>query len=131
LVTQDPVLCDQMLIAQEQFLVNRAGDVGEHSFPIHRSEVNQHWGFGPISRSNCKPLKIQAFERFDPTGFLPRRGSSPRCLKGCTLAAQSFVSLFVSRAPGKGAKTVLMGPSCLDGQVNEVLAVRVVPFGAK
>jgi hypothetical protein len=34
----------QVLVAQEEFLVNGAGDAGEQSFPVHRSQANQRSG---------------------------------------------------------------------------------------
>jgi hypothetical protein len=41
LVPEDTILSGQILVAQEKFLINRPGDVGEESLPVHGGKVNQ------------------------------------------------------------------------------------------
>jgi hypothetical protein len=46
LAPEDSVFHRQILVAQEKFLINGAGDIGEQSLPIHRDTVNQRSGRG-------------------------------------------------------------------------------------
>jgi hypothetical protein len=45
LLAQDTVFCDQLCIANQQFLVHRARDVGQHVLPLQMSPLLRSCGF--------------------------------------------------------------------------------------
>ena len=49
----------------EELLVDRTGDIREHSFPNCRPKVDQHEGLRAIFLSTCNPAWIDKFESFD------------------------------------------------------------------
>jgi hypothetical protein len=63
LALEDPVLRHQIFVLQEEFLVDRASDIGEHSFPTHGAKVNQKFP----QRSLRKTFLAAQFEFFDLT----------------------------------------------------------------
>ena len=89
LTSQDPVLCPKIFVPQQEFLIDRSGDVGRHPRP-------KHFGFPldlPPSESEIvdavfqpeKPIRgepvesfklryFNSFEFFDHTG--PPRGAA-------------------------------------------------------
>jgi hypothetical protein len=69
LAPEDSVFHRQILVAQQKFLINGAGEVGEQSLPVHRGKVNQRSGRGSTVRLPPKSLPVGPFERFDPTAF--------------------------------------------------------------
>ena len=50
LVPENSVFRRQILVAQEKFLINRPGNVGEQSLPVHGGTVNQRSGRGSTVR---------------------------------------------------------------------------------
>jgi len=68
LAPENSVFRRQVLVAQEKFLINRPGDVGEQSLPVHGGTVNQRSGRRSTVRRPPKSLPVGPFERFDLTG---------------------------------------------------------------
>jgi hypothetical protein len=70
LIAKDAIFRHQVFVSKAEFLVNRTGDIREHSFPIHRAKV-EHGG-GPSSTlrgfASLKSSWTAQFELFDPTG---------------------------------------------------------------
>jgi len=54
----------EVLVEQQNFPVNRTGDVNEHSLPIHGLHVNEHLGIRAMPCSVCRPFRLRSFERF-------------------------------------------------------------------
>ena len=50
-------LCHQIFISRQEFLINGAGDIREHSLPVHRAKVNRKRHLCPIWRKGvCSVL---------------------------------------------------------------------------
>lgn len=46
------ILRHQEFVSEAEFLVNRTGDISEHSFPIHRTKVEH--GRGPLDLGDAR-----------------------------------------------------------------------------
>jgi hypothetical protein len=69
LFLENPVLRHQVFVLQEQFLVNRTGDVRQHSFPIYRGELTAATACAqPPDCPVRSTLKIGHFEFLAHTG---------------------------------------------------------------
>src|SRR5262245_61299766 len=64
LMTKDSILRNQILIPKQELLVDRTGDIGQHSLPIHGAQVNQQ----SPAQSRRKSIDSQQFDSFDHTG---------------------------------------------------------------
>ncbi len=52
LISKDSILHYQILIPKQEFFVNRAGDICEHSLPVHQTKLNQYYDEQATARSD-------------------------------------------------------------------------------
>ena len=69
LLAKDSIFRQQVFIPKAQFLVNRTGDIGEHSFPIHLVKVERGRSVLSTLLHLLNSVSTDHFECFGPTGI--------------------------------------------------------------